>query len=351
MEVPPAKRPRRNSFSVILSGLDPDSGDPSTQIPQVNSYLDSFPSINSILSSQYDDSSAHQSLGFDGLDSYQPQPIAHHGGGEPGGQPRHAQPGGQHGGQHGQHAGQPAGQLGGHAVSHDHRGQGPYADTVPGPSNTSMATSLFDPSADGAAGIPHQQSHHQQQPHQQQPMLSDMGMGGLASIYANAAVNTPTGVGNVNLNIPQVIVTPAPPVDWKTSFEPERARVVQRLQLVLKEYSAVAIGAWDPAHFAKQIEQAAFDNADTKPAYPKLLAIQCYKLRKLAKGEIKAPVSGSVTPHNEVDPSATTLPAPAFSSDQGLAPPLGADRGRLPSLPFLGDLPVSDLLSWQPEAP
>ena len=63
---------------------------------------------------RYDDSSAHQSLGFDGLDSYQPQPIAHHGGGEPGGQPRHAQPGGQHGGQHGQHAGQPAGQLGGY---------------------------------------------------------------------------------------------------------------------------------------------------------------------------------------------------------------------------------------------
>ena len=29
------------------------SSDPSTQIPQVNSYLDSFPSINSILSSQY----------------------------------------------------------------------------------------------------------------------------------------------------------------------------------------------------------------------------------------------------------------------------------------------------------
>lgn len=172
-------------------------------------------------------------------------------------------------------------------------------------------------------------------------------------MYSNAAVDTTAGVGNVSLNIPQVIVTPAPPADWKMSFESERAHVVQRLQLVLKEYSAVAIGVWDPAPFAKQIEQAAFDNADDKPAYDKLLAIQCYKLRKLAKGEIKAPQAPQAPANpqtsNEVDPSAGTLPVPAPSSDQCRALPLGADRGRLPSLPFLGDLPVSDLLSWQPD--
>eukprot|EP00041_Stephanoeca_diplocostata_P016607 m.328125 g.328125 ORF g.328125 m.328125 type:complete len:383 (+) comp20425_c0_seq7:414-1562(+) len=256
LSAPNVKRPRRESFSVILNGM----GDTEDAIGHVNSYLDSFPDMAAILKTgsdfdgTLDDSLQLDSMGppgdgsqTDALDSQMfipPQDAA--------------------------------------LADFDSPNFRFGADSL---SNTMGAFG-------GAQQVPHSQhssSYLQHTPYGSQH--SD------PHAYGSAAVNRGTSVSVSQVatthnsqmahgafNSVSTLAHAAP--DWKTAFQHDNERLlcVERLQLILNEYTT------EPGPLARQIENSAFDEAQDKERYFQLLAIQTYKLRKLARGEMMPPV-------------------------------------------------------------
>jgi hypothetical protein len=105
---------------------------------------------------------------------------------------------------------------------------------------------------------------------------------------------------------------------------------------------------------AQQLERTAFEAATGDESYYQLLAIQTYKLRKLAKGEIMPPPDPPSIPRvsiTDVGNDGGTASTPTNTALLQLPTRL---ESRLPSLPgiFSTDIDFAevDFLAWDPQS-
>jgi len=149
---------------------------------------------------------------------------------------------------------------------------------------------------------------------------------------------------------------PGASTSWNDVFRNSKMRdqAAEKLEPILAAYTS------KPREFAKQLERTAFEAASGDESYYQLLAIQTYKLRKLAQGEIMPP-SLPISRAPMVDAQAMAAmdsvpaaPPPVTTQSSLLAPPIQSRfDARLPSLPGIFpaeiDFAEVNLLAWDPQ--